>query len=60
MYSDVYIVNFCLWIENIKTDTFEKDNFFMNSLLNNKDLCNESLHLYEIYSSPLLEQYNIR
>ncbi|KAL5243318.1 hypothetical protein ACI65C_010728 [Semiaphis heraclei] len=46
--------------ENIKTDTFEKDNFFMNSLLNNKDLCNESLHLYEIYSSPLLEQYNIR
>lgn len=46
--------------DNIKTDIFEKDDFFMNSLLNHKDLRNESLQLYEIYSSPLIEQYNIR
>ncbi|XP_001951900.2 uncharacterized protein LOC100163999 [Acyrthosiphon pisum] len=46
--------------ENIKTDIFEKDDFFMNTLLNHKDLCNESQHLYEIYSSPLIEQHNTR
>ncbi|XP_022160320.1 uncharacterized protein LOC111026529 [Myzus persicae] len=46
--------------ENIKTDVFEKDNFFMNTLLNHKELCNESLHLYEIYSSPLIEQCDTR
>ncbi|XP_026813320.1 uncharacterized protein LOC113553924 isoform X2 [Rhopalosiphum maidis] len=42
--------------ENIKTDIFEKDNFFMNSMQNHKDLCNDNPYLYEIYSS-LIEQH---
>ncbi|CAH1715597.1 uncharacterized protein LOC114127203 [Aphis gossypii] len=44
--------------ENIKTEIFEKDNFFMNSLQNHKDLVEEIPYLYEVYSS-LIEQYNI-
>ncbi|XP_025196862.1 uncharacterized protein LOC112595766 [Melanaphis sacchari] len=45
--------------ENNKTDIFEKDNFFMKSLQNHKDLCNKIPYLYEIYSS-IIEQYDIR
>lgn len=57
--SEYKLVGGSITNENIKTDIFEKDNFFMNSLQNHKDLVEEIPYLFDIYSS-LIEQYNIR
>lgn len=48
------------YIENIKTETFDKNNFLTDIFEKNKDLCNEGPNLYELYTSPLIEQFNNR
>lgn len=48
------------YLENIKTETFDKDEFLMNTLQLHTDLYDDNINLYEMYSSPLFDEFNTR
>lgn len=49
-----------MFVENIKTEVFDKDKFLMNTLQKYNDKYDKSTELYKTYSSLLVEPVNNR
>lgn len=48
------------FLENIKTDVFNKDEFLINTLEKYKSTCDEHPKFDEMFLFPLIEQINKR